>query len=214
MCVSKAVGLIEIGILLTPQDAPAVQAGLLCQAWENWQPEEDLFRVSETSCFLLSLGKETDGALPAHERYVCGYFNRGVHKNAVVLQLLVNTTAGIPWKNTSPVSLWNWLHWERKLSASPGNVPLCIKSLTRFLCTDRTARGVRISGPWAATSGPYHKTQPLENAIKPVDCFNIGIANIEAAVLQMSWHGTGYRVHTVFWSQYPSTLMGFTSTIL
>lgn len=94
----NSVGLRTIGFSLTPQDAPALQAGLLCQAWENWQPKEDLFRVSKTSCSPLSPGEESDGALPAYERYVCGYFNRGVYKKAVVLRFLVNTTAGFPWK--------------------------------------------------------------------------------------------------------------------
>ncbi len=120
--------------------------GPLCHAWQNQQPEEDLLRASNTSCFLLSLGKETSSALPAYERYVCGYFNRGVHKN-VVLQLPVNITAGIPWKIQPLCSCEIDCTQEKTLILLEKIPPVCLKSQIHqhncFLNINRTTRGVR-----------------------------------------------------------------------
>lgn len=149
-------GLRKIGFSLTPQDAPALQAGLLCQAWENWQPKEDLFRVSETSCFLLSPGKETDGALPAYERYVCGYFNRGVHKMLLFCGYWWTLQLGFPEKYITCVPLK--LVALRKKTLTPlEKVPLCIKSHKCFLCTDRTARGVGLQHLASSTKHNHFK---------------------------------------------------------
>lgn len=87
----------KIGVSLTPQDAPWVQVGPLVLAMRGLTTRGRFLQSFRHVIFSPFLGQGNQQH-PACIWDVCGYFNRGVHKNAVVLWLPVNIIAGNPWK--------------------------------------------------------------------------------------------------------------------
>lgn len=102
--------------------------------------------------------------LPACERHVCGCFNRSSIKTLLLRSYQWTLHLGFPLKHITcaphPHPTKKTRSTEEENTPWPllKTVPLC-KS---FLCIDRTARGVRSSGPRAATSGLTTKHNHLK----------------------------------------------------
>lgn len=120
---------------------------------------KDIFRVSNTSRFLLSLGKETSGILPRSWDMFAVTFIDHIYlerkkRKAVVLQLPVKFIAGIPWKIHCLCLLKNESCWC-------GNHHLGKKGSTWMLSKVRHRRT-------SLRTVKRHQTKPLDTRMQQV----------------------------------------------